>query len=255
MERWIDLDGVVNMRDLGGLPTVDGRVTATRRVLRSDNLQDLSTTDVDRLVAVLGVSDVVDLRSETELHAQGPGPLRRVESLVHHHHSLLGEQGGTSMKDALAVPEDRPERTRDARFWAEHYLGYLSARPDSVSAALSVVAHSTGATVVHCAAGKDRTGTVVGLALDVAGVPHEEIVADYVLTAERIERILDRLRASELYAPALLSHAVVEQTPRAAAMETILGSLREGFGGAAGWLRAHGWGQQDVDRLRSRLRD
>ena len=63
---------------------------------------------------------------------------------------------------ALVLPWRDEQRTRDARFWADHYLGYLSARPDSVSAALRVVADAEGAAVVHCAAGKDRTGTVVG---------------------------------------------------------------------------------------------
>ena len=91
-ERWIDLDGLVNMRDLGGLPTRDGGRTASGRLIRSDNLQDLTDADVVRLVDELGVSDVVDLRTGTELHLEGPGPLRRVEALTHHHHSLIPER-------------------------------------------------------------------------------------------------------------------------------------------------------------------
>src|SRR5215203_4405387 len=170
------------MRDLGGLPTRGGGRTAAGRLIRSDNLQDLTDADVARLVDELGVTDVVDLRTEVELHLEGPGPLRRVESLTHHHHSLLEERREDTREavaaKALVVPWQEDRRPRDERFWAEHYLGYLSARPDSVSAALRVVARADGAVVVHCAAGKDRTGTVVAMALDVAGVPHEEIVAD-----------------------------------------------------------------------------
>ena len=78
-DRWIELDGLVNMRDLGGLPTRDGGRTASGRLIRSDNLQDLTDADVARLVDELGVSDIIDLRAEVEVHLEGPGPLRRVE--------------------------------------------------------------------------------------------------------------------------------------------------------------------------------
>ena len=71
---WIDLDGAVNVRDLGGLPTEDGRGTARGRLLRADNLQELSASDVARLVRDIGVTTVVDLRSSAELTSEGPAP-------------------------------------------------------------------------------------------------------------------------------------------------------------------------------------
>ncbi len=254
--RWIDLDGLVNMRDVGGLPTRDGGTTVSRRLIRSDNLQDLTEGDVERLVRELGVTDVVDLRTETELHLEGPGPLRRVESLTHHHHSLLPGRAPLSADEvaarALALPA-ADATARDATFWTEHYLGYLARRPDSVSAALRVVADAGGAAVVHCAAGKDRTGTVVAMALDVAGVPHDEIVADYVLSAERIEQIIGRIAGTDSHGPALAGQSIDDQTPRAETMSTILDAVADGWGDAAGWLRAQGWSDDDVARLRARL--
>ena len=258
-DRWIELDGLVNMRDLGGLPTSDGGHTASGRLIRSDNLQDLSPADVEHLVDALGVTDIVDLRTDAEVHVEGPGPLREVESLTHHHHSLLAEKREDDpdavAAKALVLPwrDEKRKKTRDARFWADHYLGYLSARPDSVSAALRVVADAEGAAVVHCAAGKDRTGTVVAMALDVAGVPREEIVADYVLTAERIEQIIGRLLPRPSYGEALAKQSIAEQVPRAESIEAILSALDDGYGGAAGWLLAHGWSEAEVERLRRRL--
>src|SRR5699024_8239490 len=62
MTRWIELDGVVNMRDLGGLPTRSGGHTLDGRLVRSDNLQDLTPHDVRRLVSEVGVTDIIDLR-------------------------------------------------------------------------------------------------------------------------------------------------------------------------------------------------
>jgi hypothetical protein len=75
---WIELDGAVNVRDLGDLPTEDGQKTARARLLRADNLQDLSAADVRKLVHDIGVTTVVDLRSSNELAAGGPAPLDAV---------------------------------------------------------------------------------------------------------------------------------------------------------------------------------
>jgi hypothetical protein len=91
------------------------------------------------------------------------------------------------------------------------------------------------------------------MALDVAGVPHDEIVADYVLTAERIEAILDRLRPRPAYGEALAKQELGEQLPRAESIDAILRALEDGYGGAAGWLLAHGWDEAEVERLRVRL--
>lgn len=255
MTQWIELDGVVNMRDLGGLPTRDGRVTRQGRLIRSDNLQDLSEGDVRRLIDEVGVTDVVDLRSQVEYEVTGEGPLRATP-LTHHHFSLLAEDQGAdrTVEEALALRWGRDDPTpRDATFWARHYTGYLTSRPDSVAAALAVVRDSSGGAVVHCAAGKDRTGTVVGMALAAAGVPEEEIIADYVRTAERLERIIDRLIRVEPYSRSLPTHTLEEQLPRAEAMEAVLTHLDEGYGGTVGWLRASGWTVADVEALRVHL--
>ncbi len=255
--RWIELDGVVNMRDLGGLPTRDGRTTQDRRLIRSDNLQDLTPGDVRRLVSELGVTDVVDLRSHRERALTGPGPLTETD-LAHHHHSFFKDDvAEVTAEQALALPWIRTESVDRSHpdFWTQHYLGYLTDRPDSVAGALDVVSRSRGGAVVHCAAGKDRTGTVTAMALSVAGVPDEEIVADYVETASRIEKIIERLVTVEPYAQGLAGRTIDEQRPTAASMEAILRTLSEQHGGATEWLREHGWTDEDINRLRSRLVD
>src|SRR6266542_3761416 len=82
---WIELEGAVNVRDLGDLPTEDGQKTARARLLRADNLQDLSAADVRKLVHDIGVTTVVDLRSSNELAAEGPAPLDAVAGVRHAH--------------------------------------------------------------------------------------------------------------------------------------------------------------------------
>jgi protein tyrosine/serine phosphatase len=259
---WIELDGVVNMRDVGGLPTTDGGRIASRRLLRSDNLQDLTQRDIQHLVDRLGVSDIVDLRSEVELQLEGPGPLQVRRLVTHHHHSLFRDDlHPVSAQEALVLPwsekarqEAPPEVGRDEDHWASHYLGYLADRPDSVLAALEVIAHSRGATIVHCAAGKDRTGTVTGLALSVAGVADEDVVADYVATGERIEQVVARLLARPAYGEVLKDQPMSHHVPRPETMQRILAVLAERHGGAAGWLREQGWTAAEVEALRARLR-
>lgn len=255
-DRWLDLDGVVNMRDLGGLPTRDGRVIRRHRLIRSDNLGELTAESVTQLIEVVGVSDVVDLRSLLEVTEEGPGALGA--GVRRHHHSLFREDGPPpSIEEAATGPWANPSRhgTRDARFWSQHYLGFLDDRPDSVSAALRAIGAARGATIVHCAAGKDRTGTIVALALDVAGVPHEEIVADYLLTTTRLPAILARLLTRPIYGPALAAQPASDQTPQAATMESILRTLDQQWGGARGWLRTRGWTDDELDGLRERLVD
>ena len=167
------------------------------------------------------------------------------------------EKGARSAEEvarhALLLRGTGDRAPKDHSFWARHYLGYLDKRPDSVSAALRVVAGAEGAVVVHCAAGKDRTGTVVALALEVAGVPREEIVADYVLSAERIEAIIGRLLPREAYGPVLRDEHLDAQTPRAETVTRVLDAVADRWGGAPGWLRAQGWSEHEVARLRERL--
>jgi protein tyrosine/serine phosphatase len=271
-DRWLRLDGTTNTRDLGGLPTTDGGRTVPGRVLRSDNLQTLSEDDVRRLVEEVRLREVVDLRTTAEILLEGRGPLRDVPEITHRHFSLLPERGHHT--DVFAVEEDDPLPELPAD-WVEtvlpqqapepdraeppavrSYLGYLSDRADAVVAALRALAEPIdGASVVHCAAGKDRTGVVVALALAVAGVPHEEIVGDYAMTAEVIEALVAKLSASPTYAEDMERRDVPSHTPRADTMARVLALLDDRHGGPIGWLDAHGFGPADQAALRARLRE
>jgi protein tyrosine/serine phosphatase len=271
-DRWLRLDGTTNTRDLGGLPTTDGGSTLRGRILRSDNLQTLSGADVRRLVHEVGLRQVIDLRTTAEILLEGRGPLRALPEVEHRHFTLLPERGHHT--DVFAVEDDDPlhDLPRD---WAESllpaqeaehdaaeppavraYLGYLQHRGGAVVAALRALARAgQGTSVVHCAAGKDRTGVVVALALAVAGVPHEEIVADYALTAEVIDALVAKLAVSPTYAEDMARRDVASHTPRAETMQRVLEVVDERYGGPTAWLEEHGFRAADQQRLRARLRD
>jgi hypothetical protein len=259
--RWIPLDGAVNARDAGGLALADGTgVVPPRRLLRADNLQGLTARDVRRLVEELRLRTVVDLRTGVEVVREGPGPLTAVDEVAVEHRSLYPETGGQTDVDAETVvpwggealhPDDAPETAT-----VQVYLAYLRHRPDSVVAAVRAVASppDDGAVLVHCAAGKDRTGVVVALALEAAGVARDEVVADYLVTRERIEAIVARLAASPTYAAEIRTYDVQSHAPREGTMERVLELLDERHGGAAGWLREHGMAEAELEALRARLR-
>jgi protein-tyrosine phosphatase len=108
---------------------------------------------------------------------------------------------------------------------------------------------------VHCAAGKDRTGMVCALALEMVGVQRAAVIADYVASGERAEPLLARLRASPTYAADLEGRPTDSHRPRAETMGRALELIDERHGGAAGWLAAHGFEAADADALRRRLVD
>ncbi|HEV7204634.1 MAG TPA: tyrosine-protein phosphatase [Jatrophihabitans sp.] len=265
--QWIDLDGADNVRDVGGLPTDDGGVVRSGRLIRSDSLQQLSPADVRHLVDTVGVRAVVDLRTGVEVESEGPGPMTREPAVTIRHLSLFPEEGHNTDAAVTDADDDAPvvlpwQERDNALTDAERrhgasavYLRYLNERADSIVAALRTIAYTDGATIVHCAAGKDRTGTVVALALAEVGATRAAIVDDYAASAERVEAIFARMRTTRTYAHDIGDEPVDKHKPRAASMRHLLDTLDELFGGASAWLRDHGWTEADAAALRRALRD
>ena len=254
---WIELEGAVNVRDLGGLPTTDGGTTVPGRLLRSENLQELTPGDVARLVDEIGVTTVVDLRSVNEVTIEGPAPLDALADVRHAHHPVLREflDVSDTVKAALVTEAAQADRERYPDDpMCGHYLGYLENRPEEVVGALRSIATAPGAAIVHCAAGKDRTGVIVALTLAVAGVEQEAIVADYAASDERIEAIIERLARSKMYAGGLNGTAVRAHAPRAETMKAFLEQLGPRYGGPLTWLAANGFTEEELGRLRDKLR-
>jgi protein-tyrosine phosphatase len=254
---WIELEGAVNVRDLGGLPTSDGGTTVPGRLLRSENLQELSTGDVARLVDEIGVTTVVDLRSTNEVAIEGPAPLDALPGVRHAHHPVLTEflDVSDTVKAALVTESAAADRVRYPDDpMCGHYLGYLENRPEEVTGALRSIATAPGAAIVHCAAGKDRTGVIVALALTAADVEPEVVVADYVASNDRLEAIIERLARSKMYAAGVNGTPVRAHAPRAETMKAFLEQLTTRYGGLEAWLADNGFTAEELSLLRAKLR-
>lgn len=243
--RWISLAGTANTRDLGGIATAGG-VSAARVVIRSDNLQSLSEADVTRLTGELGVTLVLDLRTPGEVAAEGPTPLSAA-GVEHHVLSLLPDPDA-AMRDAGQVLPERAGLDP-----ADAYLGYLAEMSANVVTAFTLIARNDGATIIHCAVGKDRTGVIAAMLLDVAGAQREAVLADYLATGEVIEAVIGRISDRPLYSAGLSKRTLDSHRPKEQTMRRFFSVLDSDWGGAAGWLTAHGLGEADLIRLRVRL--
>ena len=234
---------------------VNARVIVPRVLLRADNLQSLSGRDVRTLVDAEAVEVVVDLRTDVEVELEGPGPMTREPPVRIEHRSLYPDSGGnTDLELDVVKPWRRPHGEESEELpIVRAYLSYLRRRPDSVVGSIRTIARSHGAVLVHCAAGKDRTGVVVAVALDAVGIDRDSIVEDYLASGDRIEPIMARLVSSATYRRELEGHDPQQHAPIPGVMERFLEIVDEWFGGSAAWLTASGLDQADLERLRHRL--
>jgi protein tyrosine/serine phosphatase len=237
-------EGCLNVRDLGGLPTEDGRRTRLGGVVRADNIRKLSD-DGWRALAEHGVQRIVDLRFPEELAEDQP---RDVDIDVVHV-SVLGEGFDPDYVKEL----DAHLAANDvADHYAWSYVEFLERHRDRFGRAFAAVADAQGTVVVHCMGGKDRTGIVSALLLRLAGVSHDAIGEDYAVTAANLEP------STSQWIPKIADEAErakwekLRDTP-AGAMIRVVQEIEHRYGDVASYLRAAGLSDEQVDRLRERL--
>ncbi|AEH10844.1 MULTISPECIES: tyrosine-protein phosphatase [Protofrankia] len=251
MDRWFNLVGADNVRDLGGLPTRDGASTRPGQLLRGDTVQELTKDDVVTLRNNYGLRTVIDLRAEAEIAREGRGPLA-AEAVAYHNLSFL--PGEFVMADDPRYPLIVADRASQDR--VEHYLDYLRGAPDAVAGALRLLADPGRLPALfHCAAGKDRTGVLAAVVLDIAGVERDAVIADYVASNERIDRVDRRLARRPTYDRARSSARTDGMSCRPEVISRFLTALDDTWGGAAGWARHAGVPDDALRSLRANLTD
>ena len=194
---WIKLGSLVNVRDLGGMPTQDGRHIKPHRLIRAGMLSEGSAQDLHKLVDEYGLRTVVDLRGDEEISG-APDPV--MEGVRYIKNPILDSRsfGITHDEDigtaARKMPEGYEHMIRVYEVLAHNdraisrirqFFGY-------------VLEQKEGAVLWHCTAGKDRTGTSAALLQMALGVPQDLIMEDYLYTNDCSKAVVDEIMAQLL---------------------------------------------------------
>jgi hypothetical protein len=229
---------VANLRDVGGLPTESGGRTRPNVLLRSGAPL---AGDRDPEGTPWPPAEVIDLRAIAELGGR-PHPLAapgtRVHALPMIKRATPGAGGDwSSMPDLPTV-----------------YPRFLADGAELLVTMLRIATHATGPTLIHCAAGKDRTGIAIAVLLRAAGVTKDAVLADYVQTARNMDHVLARL---EYHGPEDPTHMQRLMGAPPEAIATVLEELdRAGHGAPdpdGAWLLRHGATETDLAAWRKRL--
>ncbi|PON14412.1 protein-tyrosine-phosphatase [Candidatus Entotheonella serta] len=241
--RHLPLEGTYNVRDCGGYLTREGRTVKWGVFFRADGLHRLTPQGQTALLGQ-GVQTIIDLRRSEELQT-APNVFANSSDVQYHHVSLMIDETST------AGPQKEPEPL------VVMYRKILDERQEQVYKTLATFADTAGLPgLVHCTAGKDRTGVITALLLSLVGVPHETIIADYALTSTYLgegfmedikKRALQRGFTWEQYRP------LVTCPPEN--MAQTLQHLDEAYGGSAAYLRHIGLSQAQLAHLRDQLLD
>ncbi len=251
--------GPINLRDVGGYPTADGRTVRWRTLLRAGSLHGLDSRG-RAVLAQIGLRTVVDLREDAEV-TRAPDQLGRLA--VEHRRIPVytlpvtrqrtaddGAGGSASVGSFTATEAIRAaSASGDLGSIYDHIVDHLGAR--LTAAVLALAAPDALPAIVHCSAGKDRTGLVIALVLDLVGVPAEVIAQDFALTsyflrdeaAATVQRMSSWLSAEGTPLPPALLDSPPELILRS------LARIRTSHGGTRAYLLAHGATGHALDRL------
>jgi hypothetical protein len=240
-DRAIAFSTVFNFRDLGGLSTADGRKVKRGKVFRSDNLGRLQERDKDTFAA-LGIRRVIDLRRVGEVASLGRIP-EWTRVAWHHHHLEHEMWDHSTYTEEIGV----------ARWLADRYRDLLESGAADIARVITLLSDvDEGPTVVHCVAGKDRTGLVSAMVLALLEVPDDEIANDYALTELSEPAYTAWMRSADPAEAAKAQPPFYTQTP-ADAMRLTMAELRDRHGTPRDYLLSSGMNAQTLQQLRARL--
>ena len=237
MTRHIDFDGIENFRDFGGYDTAAGRPVKRGLLYRSANHAYATDTDLERM-RDLGLAAIVDLRRTEERTREpskrwpGFGAAVVENDILSDHMDWTEAMNGVEV-NAQWFLDDGMSYYRRAPFEARHI--------DLFSRYFRTLATADGAIVVHCAAGKDRTGLICALTHHVLGVHPDDVMADYLLTNDE-SRLARKMAFLGPWLRDTVGKTVDEAGLRVAVsvnpayLETAFGVIREAHGSIDGYL-------------------
>jgi protein-tyrosine phosphatase len=238
--RILPWEGVYNARDLGGYPTADGGETRWHRIVRSDNLARLTEAGKRALIEY-GIRTIIDLRLPEELEAEPP-PFRDHETLLYHNISLVDPAKRNYQEEFTTLAND--------------YVAILEQFRSQVAETMTTIARAPeGGVLIHCHAGKDRTGITSAILLRLAGVSAEIAAQDYALTSVCLRPLDEEWIDADPTQRAQRQEQYEIFRAREGVMDEVLEHLEAAHGSVERYLLDAGVTPEDVERLRRRLRN
>lgn len=239
LDRRVELGGVYNVRDLGGMPTLDGREVRTGMLFRASSLHRL--TD-QQAWSEFGAATVFDLRYDSELEAF-PLPAF-IDSSIHA--PILPQQWQRTHGDVSSDPEEH---------LADVYQVMLELGSITMRDIVEELAHADAfPAIFFCMAGKDRTGFVAAVLLSLLGVSDHDIADDFALSGDEVVALVNSLKSRENFEnhPMMNQPEVLLRAPRGA-MEIFLSRVSGDYGGLHDWVLSLDVSDNTIDSLRTRL--
>jgi hypothetical protein len=232
------LEGAFNFRDLGGLRAGSDYRVRPGALFRSDTLQALTASDVAYLTEELRLELIIDLRIGPEAVSQGRGPMADVP--VSYLNAPLRDLPVSTL----------PPREQSLAFYLEH----LTSPTSPLATVIRVLSSMAGRPVlIHCAAGKDRTGLVSAVVLRLLGVDDADIVGDYLRSGTNMPRVVERFFSWPRYRDHIAAVPAEVYEAHEYTMRGFLDGLDRHHGGARTWAESRGITDLDVRRLRDGL--
>lgn len=228
----LPLEGAPNVRELGGYPTLDGKVTKHKVFIRGSRLTDLTSKD-NNFLKDYGVTDIIDLRGKPELQTTFISDDNLTEGYFNFHYVPLANiEGNAEM--------DKNENIPNADLGYCYFL--MCKNKEKVKEFFDVLVNAKGAVLYHCTAGKDRTGIVSALILGLCNVDYRDIVSNYEVTNTYVND-----------EPFMAHYTDEVKQSRTWTMKTFIKLLLEEYGSFENYLLSCDISKEDLDIIKNKF--
>ncbi|WP_239253854.1 tyrosine-protein phosphatase [Listeria ilorinensis] len=249
----IKLEGAVNVRDLGGYQTADGKTIKPHKLIRSAEMYKMTGNDIKKLTNTYDLKKVVDFRTDSEVEKKPDPPITGVENI---HDPIMRDTGvSTSTEDFMTnlMKMDNPES-----YLVEANKSFINdefSRNGYKEFFQQLLNNEDGAVLWHCTAGKDRAGFGTALVLSALGVDRETVMNDYMLSnkyrADENQKSLDEVAKATSNNQKAVDGMKAMMDVREVYLNAAFDEMDAKYGSTEGYLKdGLGLTQTDIDKLK-----
>lgn len=242
--RRLPLQGLSNVRDLGGFATANGGITAYGQFIRSEMPASLTEEDL-HFLEDYGIGMSIDFRGETEIQ-RFPSRLKGLPWLGYHHCPVFNADVAQG-----AIPQEE-SGSGNAFVWHSIYIRMVEEHKPWFRRTLTLAAECPSAVHYHCTTGKDRTGLFSMALLGLCGVSNLDIIADYAVSQIYLEPLYTAMQDVQMGTQKLDPESPFLQT-HPQNMAALLAYIDRTYGGVDGYIRSCGVEEATIEAIRGKL--